>query len=73
MEAEIKTNRKMGSRTLHVYYDKRLDDFNERIRKAKEKHNVFYEKMTVIALPIGNPASFADFSREGGKRGMVSA
>jgi hypothetical protein len=58
--SRLEHNERTGTRCLIVYYDSKLDDFNEAIEKALSKHCPKPGDMTVIVSP-DSKAKYTDY------------
>jgi hypothetical protein len=54
MESRLEQNG--GQRYLIVYYDRKLDNFNDAIKYALEKHRLKVGELPVLCLPIEREA-----------------
>ena len=51
MKSYITQNKKTGAKCLTVFYDRRLDDFDQAIKKGLSDHGLKPGEATVLALP----------------------
>ena len=50
-KSKIEVDEKTGRKSLIVFYDSEMDDFDEAINQAVAFHNIREDQMNVIALP----------------------
>lgn len=67
MKSRIEVNKETGAKCLTVFYDRRLDNFDEAIQKGLSDHGLKHGDANVIALPIphGTERNGIEISQKG--------